>query len=173
MPNARGAFAAAGKAKAKSAEPVWQPDALVKSDAWRKAEVRMAEMLAGVEGASTLPARASLVKSDLLQRALGRPNREQIVSMRPNELSTLEAIDLSNGQALTSLLSAGAVKLKKRTWTSPEELARWLYLSALSREPAPAELKVAAGIVGAEISEQGIADLLWAVCMLPEFQTIR
>ncbi|MCX6888550.1 MAG: DUF1549 domain-containing protein [Verrucomicrobia bacterium] len=175
VPNARGTFAAAGKAKAatKTAETVWQPVSLVKGDAWRMAEARMAEMLAGVEASSAVPARASLMKSDLLQRALGRPNREQIVSMRPNELSTLEAIDLSNGQALTSLLSAGAVKLKKRTWTSPEELARWLYLSALSREPAPAELKVAAGIVGAEISEQGIADLLWAVCMLPEFQTIR
>lgn len=175
VPNARGTFAAAGKAKAatKTAETVWQPVSLVKGDAWRMAEARMAEMLAGVEASSAVPARASLMKSDLLQRALGRPNREQIVSMRPNELSTLEAIDLSNGQALTTLLSAGAAKLKKRTWTSPEELARWLYLSALSREPAPAELKVAAGIVGAEISEQGIADLLWAVCMLPEFQTIR
>jgi hypothetical protein len=175
VPNAKGVFAAAGKAKAaaKVAETVWQPVAIVKGDAWRKAEARMAEMLAGVGGTSSLPARASLMKSDLLQRALGRPNREQIVSMRPNELSTLEAIDLSNGQALTNLLSAGAAKLKKRTWTSPEELARWLYLSALSREPAPAELKVAAGIVGADLSEQGIADLLWAVCMLPEFQTIR
>ena len=138
-----------------------------------KAEVRMAEMLAGVDGTSSLPARASLMKSDMLQRALGRPNREQIVSMRPNELSTLEAIDLSNGQALTNLLATGAAKLKKRSWSSPEDLTRWLYVSALSREPAPAELKVAAGIVGAEISEQGIADLLWAVCMLPEFQTIR
>jgi hypothetical protein len=175
VPNARGTFAVAGKSKAvtKTAETIWQPVSLVKGDAWRMAEARMAEMLAGVEGSSAVPARASLMKSDLLQRALGRPNREQIVSMRPNELSTLEAIDLSNGQALTSLLSVGAAKLKKRTWTSPEELARWLYLSALSREPAPAELKVAAGIVGAEISEQGIADLLWAVCMLPEFQTIR
>jgi len=173
VPNARGSFAAAGKVKAKVAEVVWQPVALVKSDAWRKAEVRMAEMLAGVDGMSSLPARASLMKSDLLQRALGRPNREQIVSMRPNELSTLEAIDLSNGQALTNLLAAGAAKLKKRSWSSPEAFARWLYLSALSREPAPAELKVAAGMVGAEISEQGIADLLWAVCMLPEFQTIR
>ena len=172
VPNARGAFAA-GKGKAKAAEPLWQPVALVKSEAWRKAQTRMAEMLAGVEGTSSLPARAGLVKSDLLQRALGRPNREQIVSMRPNELSTLEAIDLSNGQALTNLLAAGAAKLKRRAWASPEELARWLYLSALSREPAPAELKVAAGIVGAELSEQGIADLLWAVCMLPEFQTIR
>jgi len=175
LPNARGTFATAGKAKAaaKVAEVVWQPVSLVKGEAWRKAESRMAEILAGVGGKSSLPARASLMKSDLLQRALGRPNREQIVSMRPNELSTLEAIDLSNGQALTNLLSAGAAKLKKRTWTSPEEVARWLYLSALSREPAPAELKVAAGIVGAEISEQGVADLLWVVCMLPEFQTIR
>ena len=175
VPNARGGFAAAGKAKAaaKAAEIVWQPVALVKGDAWRMAEARMAEMLAGVEGSSAVPARASLMKSDMLQRALGRPNREQIVSMRPNELSTLEAIDLSNGQALTSLLAAGAAKLKKQKWSSPEDLTRWLYVSALSREPAPAELKVAAGIVGAEISEQGIADLLWAVCMLPEFQTIR
>lgn len=173
VPNARGTFAAAGKAKAKAAEVVWQPVALVKSEAWRKAEVRMAEMLAGVDGTSSLPARASLMKSDMLQRALGRPNREQIVSMRPNELSTLEAIDLSNGQALTNLLAAGAAKLKKRSWSSPEELARWLYVSALSREPAPAELKVAAGMVGPNLSEQGIADLLWAVCMLPEFQTIR
>ena len=175
VPNARGTFAAAGKAKAatKAAEVVWQPVSLVKSEAWRKAEVRMAEMLAGVDGTSSLPARASLMKSDMLQRALGRPNREQIVSMRPNELSTLEAIDLSNGQALTSLLSAGATKLKKRKWSSPEDLTRWLYVSALSREPAPAELKVAAGMVGPDLSEQGIADLLWAVCMLPEFQTIR
>jgi hypothetical protein len=175
VPNARGAFAAAGKAKAsaKAPEVVWQPVSLVKGDAWRMAEARMAEMLAGIEASSAVPARASLVKSDLLQRALGRPNREQIVSMRPNELSTLEAIDLSNGQALTNLLSAGAAKLKQKAWASPEELTRWLYLSALSREPAPAELKVAAGMVGAELSEQGIADLLWAVCMLPEFQTIR
>ena len=117
--------------------------------------------------------RASLLKSDFLMRALGRPNRDQIVSMRPNELSTLEAIDLSNGQALTNLLSAGAAKLKQKAWASPEELTRWLYLSALSREPAPAELKVAVGLVGEDFSEQGIADLLWAVCMLPEFQTIR
>ncbi len=170
VPNARGVFPGA---KAKAPEAVWKPVAIVKGEAWRKAEARMAEMLAGVGGTSSLPARASLMKSDLLQRSLGRPNREQIVSMRPNELSTLEAIDLSNGQALTNLLAAGATKLKKRGWSSPDEFARWLYLSALSREPAPAELKVAADMVGADLSEQGIADLLWAVCMLPEFQTIR
>jgi len=170
VPNARGLFAAG---KGKAAEATWKPVAIVTGDAWRKAQARMAEMLAGADATSSLPARASLVKSDLLQRSLGRPNREQIVSMRPNELSTLEAIDLSNGQALTNLLAAGAAKLKRRAWSSPEELSRWLYLSALTREPSSAELKVAAEMVGADLSEQGIADLLWAVCMLPEFQTIR
>ena len=173
VPNARGVFAG-GKAKAgKGAEVVWRPVALVKGEVWRRSEIRMAEMLAGVDGISNLPARASLMKSDLLQRSLGRPNREQIVSMRPNELSTLEAIDLSNGQALTNLLAAGAAKLKGRRWSAPEEFVHWLYLSALSRAPSAAELKVATGMVGPDLAEEGIADLLWAVCMLPEFQTIR
>jgi len=173
VPNARGVFSTAKTKAGKGTEVVWQPVAFVKGEVWRRSEIRMAEMLAGVDGVSNLPARASLMKSDLLQRSLGRPNREQIVSMRPNELSTLEAIDLSNGQALTSLLAAGAAKLKARRWSAPEDFVHWLYLSALSREPSAAERKVAVGIVGAELSEEGIADLLWAVCMLPEFQTIR
>ena len=173
VPNARGVLPG-GKTKAgKGAEAVWQPVAPVKGEVWRRAENRMAEMLAGVDGVSNLPARASLMKSDLLQRSLGRPNREQIVSMRPNELSTLEAIDLSNGQALANLLSAGAAKLKGRRWSSSEDFVRWLYLSALCRDPSSAELKVAVGMVGADLGEEGVADLLWAVCMLPEFQTIR
>jgi hypothetical protein len=166
-PDARGVVAAKGKPA-----PVWKPVALLTGDPWRRAEARMAEMLAA-GGTRALPARAGLVKSDLLQRSLGRPNREQIVSMRPNELSTLEAMDLANGQAMAGLLTAGAARLKQRAWASPEALARWLYLSALSREPAAKELAVAVGLLGPDLSEQGIADLLWAVCMLPEFQTIR
>jgi hypothetical protein len=172
LPNARGVFVGT-KAKAKAPVSIWGPVALVRTAAWRQAEGRMAEMLAGVAGVSTLPARAGLTRSDLLQRALGRPNREQIVSMRPNELSTLEAIDLANGQALAGLLTAGAARIKKRSWASPEALVQWLYLSALSREPSAAERAVAVGLLGADYSEQSIADLLWAVCMLPEFQTIR
>ena len=48
--------------------------------------------------------RAALLKSDFLMRTLGRPNRDQIVSMRPNELTTLEAIDLANGEVLADAL---------------------------------------------------------------------
>jgi hypothetical protein len=32
---------------------------------------------------------------------------------------------------------------------------------------------VARSLLGLKLDEQGMADLLWAVCMLPEFQTIR
>ena len=55
--------------------------------------------------------RASLLKSDFLMRALGRPNRDQIVTSRPSELTTLEAIDLANGQALANALKSGARRI--------------------------------------------------------------
>src|SRR5262249_19711468 len=43
------------------------------------------------------PIRAALMKPDLLMRSLGRPNREQVVTTRPEDLSTLQALDLTNG----------------------------------------------------------------------------
>ncbi len=60
--------------------------------------------------------RASLVKNDFLMKSLGRPLRDQIVSMRPSELSTLEAIDLSNGQTFADSLATGGQVLASRQW---------------------------------------------------------
>ena len=117
--------------------------------------------------------RASLMNSDLLMRALGRPNREQIVSMRPNELTTLEAIDLSNGEILATLLSRGARSLAARPWRDGAELTRHLYLSALSRPPTEKELALLAPSLSAPITPQAVEDALWVVCMTPEFQLIR
>jgi hypothetical protein len=119
------------------------------------------------------PVRASLKKCDLLQRALGRPNREQIVSTRPEDLTTLEALDLSNGDALGGTLAAGAKKVLARKWDSPDALTNWLYTFAVARPPAPGELISARELLGEQPTEQGVQDLLWAVCMLPEFQLIR
>ncbi len=152
----------------------WQPSAVVNQPGtWASAEARMNQMVAGALGGSLLSPRAGLLKADLLQRTLGRPNREQIVSTRPNELSTLEAIDLSNGTALAALVERGAANLLRRKWDSAAVLARHVYVSALCREPSPAELTVAVGMVGDAPAESGVADLLWAVFMLPEFQTVR
>lgn len=164
LPNGQGALSVAAE---------WKPVAVIAGTGWAAAEKRLADQIAAFSGKVLLTPRAALMKSDLLQRSLGRPNREQIVSMRPNELSTLEAIDLANGAALTDLLARGASNLLRRRWESPDAFARWVYLSALCREPTPAEASVARALLGGKLDEQGMADLLWAVCMLPEFQTIR
>lgn len=119
------------------------------------------------------PPRASLMKCDLLQRSLGRPNREQIVSTRPEDLTTLEALDLANGPALSNALEGGAKRLLARKWDSPDALTKWLYTFAVARPPSQQELEGARELLGPALNAQGIEDLLWAVCMLPEFQIIR
>jgi hypothetical protein len=116
--------------------------------------------------------RASLVPADLLMRALGRPNREQIVSMRPDTVTTLEAIDLANGNQLAGLLKQGATELaaeKKETGAMVEEL----YLRALTRPPTSDEKSLLVSTLGPQPSAQAIEDLLWMILLLPEFQFVR
>jgi len=93
--------------------------------------------------------------------------------VRPAELSTLEAIDLSNGQILASALAQGAKQMMARQWESPQQFVRWLYQAALCRQPSAEELKVFGEVLGAKLTEQGIEDALWSVVMLPEFQLVR
>ena len=153
----------------------WKPVTLVKAlPVWQKViDSQAPALLAQSANASTRMIRASLVKSDFLMRALGRPNRDQIVSMRPNDLTTLEAIDLANGQTLASALTKGAAALAAQTWPSPDALATHLFHHALSRDPSVGELTATREMLGSKPTPQGIEDLLWAICMMPEFQFIR
>ena len=112
--------------------------------------------------------RASLVKSTLLMRALGRPNREQVVTTRPADLTTLQALELNNGAEFVNYLNRGAAKL-----AAEKELIETLYLDALSRPPTSLEKQVAGEILGAKVTRERVADFLWAVLMLPEFQFIN
>jgi hypothetical protein len=116
--------------------------------------------------------RASLVNADALMRSLGRPNREQVVTTRPDQLTTLQALDLSNGQALSDLLSRGAGTMLK-LHASDKQLIDDLYMRGLCRHATPREMETAQAIVGAPMSSEGVADLLWAILMLPEFQLVR
>jgi len=118
--------------------------------------------------------RASLVISDPLMRSLGRPNREQVVTTRPDQLSTLQALDLSNGAILADLLDRGAANLlKSHSRATPDELIALVYRSALSRPPTVAELGVSRKVLGPKPTVASLSDLLWAVVMLPEFQLVR
>ncbi len=118
--------------------------------------------------------RASLVNADALMRSLGRPNREQVVTTRPDMLTTLQALDLSNGQVLADTLSRGANNLlKANPKATPEQRIEEIYLRALCRKPTTDEIAAAREILGSPPTADGLADLLWAVVMLPEFQLVR
>jgi hypothetical protein len=120
------------------------------------------------------PVRAALVASDPLLRSLGRPNREQVVSTRPEDLSTLQALDLTNGQEFADLLARGATAIRSsHADKDPDGLIDWLFRAALSRRPDSRERQQGRAILGEPVTEDGVADLLWTVFMLPEFQFIR
>jgi hypothetical protein len=118
--------------------------------------------------------RASLVRSDPLMRSLGRPNREQVVTTRPDVLTTLQALDLSNGQILAAQLTRGAATiLKANPKLSPDQVIELIYLESLGRRPTPQEMEAARPILGHPATVDGLSDLLWCVFMLPEYQLIR
>lgn len=158
----------------KAAPKDWRKAAMVGAQGtWAAVDGKLAAGLSGAGKTSNLRVRASLMKSDLLMRSLGRPNREQIVTVRPDELNTLEALDLSNGETLANTLSRGARNLIARDWGSPRDFVRWLYHHALSREPSVDEERVILAALGPKLTEQGIEDVLWSVVMFPEFQLVR
>ena len=113
------------------------------------------------------PVRAVFAKRDELQAALGRPNREQVVSARPDIVTTLEAINLANGPELAALLKAGAANLQGKA--APRELIENTYLAALSRKPTDSEVRIAMEILGETPTPEATEDFLWSIFMLPEF----
>ncbi len=165
---------AKGKFKSEPAAAEGNAVAVANSALWNvKVGKQLATQLAQAATSTQPMVRASLLKNDFLMRALGRPHREQIVSVRPADLNTLEAIDLNNGQTLATRLEQGASRLLAKPWPSSDALTQWLYQFALARVPTPAELSLAREVLGEKPTSQGVQDLLWAVLMLPEFQLVR
>lgn len=160
----------------------WKPAAIVNDSAWAGSiSEPLKTALAGTSGEPGPMVRAALLKSDLLMRALGRPNREQIVSTRPNDLTTLEAMDLNNGQILTTRLGEGAAAILKRgNWsssghfpTTTDGLVSWLFNFAYARNPTASEAALGRQALGATPTPESLQDLMWAVLVQPEFQLIR
>jgi mono/diheme cytochrome c family protein len=116
--------------------------------------------------------RAALVAADPLMTALGRPNREQVVTTRPTVATTLQALEMTNGGTLADLLKRGAQNLLTDSVAAKGNLIPSLYEKALGRKPTGPELQLARDLVGKPAQPAGVEDLLWAVTMLPEFQLI-
>jgi len=116
--------------------------------------------------------RAALVAADSLQIALGRPNREQVVTVRSPTATTLQALELTNGSELAGILSRGAAAMLEESGASSAELSERLYEKALGRKPTSQEARSAREILGQPAQKAGVEDLMWALTMLPEFQLI-
>jgi hypothetical protein len=119
-------------------------------------------------------ARASLVAADPLMLALGRPNREQVVTVRLETATTLQALEMTNGGTLAALLRAGAQRVLAPTGGDLPAVIDGLYRRSLARPPTDAERASALDLVRAAPNPTaGIEDLIWALTMLPEFQLLR
>ncbi len=116
--------------------------------------------------------RAAMVAANPLMLALGRPNREQVVTTRAAAATTLQTLELLNGPTLASHLQRGAKRLLASGKDS-EAMVDEVFERALGRTPTKAERRLSTEALGARPDQAAIEDLLWSVVMLPEFQVVR
>ena len=151
----------------------WQRASAVENQAtWAPSDAAFADGVMGASGPQPM-VRAVLVKCTPLMASLGRPNRDQVVTSRPTDLTTLEAIQLANEQALFETFSVGGRRWLAEHGNDPGLLVGTILKTALGRLPTPAEATAVREILGDSPTESSVADCLWAVVMLPEFQLVR
>lgn len=81
------------------------------------------------------------LRSTALSRALGRPIRDQVFTTRNPESTTLQAMELVNGQDLHKLLRRGAQRLQGRLPEAPVSL----FDSLVQRRPGVKEVTIPLG----------------------------
>ncbi|HET6324609.1 MAG TPA: DUF1549 and DUF1553 domain-containing protein [Planctomycetaceae bacterium] len=116
--------------------------------------------------------RAALLMDGALSRALGRPNREQVVTRRDTLATMLQALEMTNGTTLDAILKTGSERWIAEHGSDSKALIARAYRISLGREPTPAETQTASDVVGTPPTAEGVDDFLWMLVMLPEFQLI-
>ena len=117
--------------------------------------------------------RAPLLAADPLQLALDRPNREIITPARITAATTIQALELTNGSTLDARLKNAAAKLLLHAEQDPAAWIEHAYRTLLSRAPAADEKQIALELLGEQPKAEAVADFLWAIVNLPEFQLIN
>ena len=117
--------------------------------------------------------RAPLLAADPLQLALDRPNREIITPARITAATTIQALELTNGSTLDARLKKAAAKVLPHAEQDPAAWIEHAYRTLLSRAPAAEEKQIARELLGDEPKAEAVADFLWALVNLPEFQLIN
>lgn len=152
--------------------PTLQP---IRRKDYANENIHLGPRLAVAVGAACFPgnARAALRPSDPLSVALDRPNREQVATSRLTAATTLQALELMSGETLDAKLSFAA---KRMADGAAENLGLWLdqtFLQLLARKPTDKEKTSLATFLGDQPKPEQLADVLWSLVMLPEFQLIN
>ena len=111
--------------------------------------------------------------NDALMRALGRPDRNVVVTQRSGTTSPLQSLELMNSERLEELVTKAATTLISQEGNSTGALVETVYRHLLGRRPSNAELRHMRKAFGRTLDERSVADLLWVIVMKPEFQLIR
>lgn len=118
-------------------------------------------------------ARASLVKQHSFLKALGRPNREIVVSKREEQATLLQALELTNGAFFNGILEQGAKKWIKKYNNNSHLIVDALYQELLGRHPSPDEQKILMASIDDQPKVAQVQDIIWSVLISPEFQFIN
>ena len=111
--------------------------------------------------------------NDALMRALGRPDRNVVVTQRSGTTSPLQSLELMNSERLEELVTRAATTLISQEGNSTGTLVETVYGHLLGRRPSNAELRHMRKAFGRTLDERSVADLIWVIVMKPEFQLIR
>lgn len=123
-------------------------------------------------GRDTTFIRASQVANNAFLTALGRPNREVVVTTRTDQPNLLQALELTNGERLSYSLNTGAEKWTDQ-YEDPDTLIEQTYRLLLGRKPSQDELEIAAQALGPSPDSEKVQDFLWAMVLHPEVQFIN
>ncbi len=116
---------------------------------------------------------------DALQLALGRPTREQVCTVRMEDASMLQMLEMSNGKVLAERLAEGSKRLiQELGQLDPEKALTVLYLRGIARTPSADEIALLTPMLGrpsesVEARRPGWEDVIWIIAMSPEFQYIQ
>ena len=117
--------------------------------------------------------RAALTAADPLQLALDRPNREVVVPVRASVATTMQALELTNGATLNDRIQRASAAFAADAARDPDGWIGGVFRHALGRDPADPERALSRELLSPQPAPEAVADFLWSLVNLPEFQIIR
>ena len=105
------------------------------------------------------------------QEALGRPDRNNVTTIREIDPSTLQSLQILTGPDLGGALNKMATTLTAKKLAT-NNLAMTIHQRAFGRAISPGELKIAENMLTATPTAATVADYLWLIVALPEFQIL-